>query len=68
MFPVVYNISLYLILYIHRNLYILMPYHYIALLSPFYSVVTTSFWAPKSLQMVAAAMKLKDTYSLEGKL
>ncbi|MCW1021160.1 hypothetical protein, partial [Streptococcus anginosus] len=26
------------------------------------------FWAPKSLQMVAAAMKLKDTYSLEGKL
>ena len=26
------------------------------------------FWAPKSLQMVAEAMKLKDTYSLEGKL
>ena len=26
------------------------------------------FWAPKSLQMVIAAMKLKDTYSLEGKL
>ena len=26
------------------------------------------FWAPKSLQMVAAAMKLKDAYSLEGKL
>ena len=25
------------------------------------------FWAPKSLQMVIAAMKLKDTYSLEGK-
>ena len=24
--------------------------------------------APKSLQMVMAAMKLKDTYSLEGKL
>ena len=24
--------------------------------------------APKSLKMVAAAMKLKDTYSLEGKL
>ena len=23
--------------------------------------------APKSLQMVTAAMKLKDTYSLEGK-
>ena len=26
------------------------------------------FWAPKSLQMLIAAMKLKDTYSLEGKL
>ena len=29
---------------------------------------TEFFWAPKSLQMVTAAMKLKDTYSLEGKL
>ena len=29
---------------------------------------TLLFWAPKSLQMVTAAMKLKDTYSLEGKL
>ena len=27
-----------------------------------------SFWAPKSLQIVTAAMKLKDTHSLEGKL
>ena len=27
-----------------------------------------NFWAPKSLQMVTAAMKLKDAYSLEGKL
>ena len=26
------------------------------------------FWAPKSLQMVIAAMKLKDAYSLERKL
>ena len=26
------------------------------------------FWAPKSLQMVTAAMKLQDAYSLEGKL
>ena len=26
------------------------------------------FWAPKSLQMVIAAMKLKDAYSLEEKL
>ena len=26
------------------------------------------FWAPKSLQMVIAAIKLKDAYFLEGKL
>ena len=26
------------------------------------------FWTPKSLQLVTAAMKLKDAYSLEGKL
>ena len=26
------------------------------------------FWAPKSLQMVIATMKWKDTYSLEGEL
>ena len=26
------------------------------------------FWAPKSLQMVTAAMKVKDAYSLEEKL
>ena len=30
--------------------------------------LTLFFWAPKSLQMVTAAMKLKDSYSLEGKL
>ena len=29
---------------------------------------TLFFWAPKSLQMVTEAMKLKDTYSLEEKL
>ena len=29
---------------------------------------TLIFWAPKSLQMVIAAMKLKDAYSMEGKL
>ena len=29
---------------------------------------TLFFWAPKSLQMVTAAMKLKDTYSSEEKL
>ena len=26
------------------------------------------FWAPKSLQIIIEAMKLKDAYSLEGKL
>ena len=30
--------------------------------------LTLFLGAPKSLQMVTAAMKLKDTYSLEGKL
>ena len=30
--------------------------------------LTLSFGAPKSLQMVTAAMKLKGAYSLEGKL
>ena len=29
---------------------------------------TLFFWAQKSLQMVTAAIKLKDAYSLEGKL
>ena len=31
------------------------------------TVLDFIFWAPKSLQMVTAAMKLKDAYSLEGK-
>ena len=30
--------------------------------------LTLFFWAPKSLQTVIAAMKLKDAYSLEEKL
>ena len=32
------------------------------------TVLDFIFWAPKSLQMVISAMKLKDAYSLEGKL
>ena len=32
------------------------------------TVADFTFWAPKSLQMVTVAMKLKDTYFLEGKL
>ena len=32
------------------------------------TVADFNFGAPKSLQMVIASMKLKDVYSLEGKL
>ena len=32
------------------------------------TVADFTFWAPKSLQMVTAAMKSKDTCSLEEKL
>ena len=32
------------------------------------TVLDFIFWAPKSLQMVTAAMKLKDAHSLEEKL
>ena len=32
------------------------------------TVTNFIFWAPKSLQMMIAAMKLKDAYFLEGKL
>ena len=32
------------------------------------TVTDLFFWSPKSLQLVTVAMKLKDTYSLEGKL
>ena len=31
-------------------------------------VADFTFWAPKSLQLVTVAMKLKDTCSLDGKL
>ena len=32
------------------------------------TVASLFFWAPKSRQMVITAIKLKDAYSLEGKL
>ena len=32
------------------------------------TVADFKIWAPKSLQMVTTAMKLKDAYSLEGML
>ena len=41
---------------------------YVPLRNQWKQCQTLSFWAPKSLQMVTAAMKLKDAYSLEGKL
>ena len=31
-------------------------------------IVAIFFWVPKSLRMVIAALTLKDSYSLEGKL
>ena len=37
-------------------------------MSLLFNMLSLFFWAPKSLQMVTAAMKLKDAYSLEGKL
>ena len=33
-----------------------------------FRILYDNYWAPKSLQMVAAAMKLKDSCSLKGKL
>ena len=43
-----------------------IPDHLICLL--WKQCQTLFFWTPKSLQMVTAAVKLKDAYSLEGKL
>ena len=45
------------------------PHHFMAnRRKPWKQCQTLFFGAPKSLQMVTAAMKLKDAYSLEGKL
>ena len=64
--------SLLFIYFINSSVYLLMPLSYPYLSSLCYLVrkqcQTLFFWAPKSLQMVIAAMKLKDAYSLEGKL
>ena len=43
-----------------------MEIHSETSLGPTWTVHEPLFWAPKSLQMVIAAMKLKDAYSLEG--
>ena len=40
----------------------------VEIVSDFIYLFVYLFIAPKSVQMVIAAMKLKDTYSLEGKL
>ena len=45
-----------------------MASHYCQHLGLFLFKVLVIFKAPKSLQMVIAAMKLKDAYCLEGKL
>jgi len=41
---------------------------YVCINDQFHSFLWLSNLAPKSLQMVIAAMKLKDAYFLEGKL
>ena len=54
---------------------------YVLIMTSLYALIMTSFlwltmsclwscgfWAPKSLQIMIAAMKLKDAYSLEEKL
>ena len=53
------------------NIQELRPWHLVPSLHGKYmgkQWLTLFFWAPKSLQMVIAAMKLKDAYSLEEKL
>ena len=45
-----------------------IPDHLTHLLRNLYTSQEETVRAPKSLQMVIAAMKLKDAYSLEGKL
>ena len=44
------------------------PHHFMAKMGKKMGTVTLFSWAPKSLQMVTAAMRLKDTCSLEEKL
>ena len=44
------------------------PRNQIALGKQWKQWLTLFFWAPKSLQIVIGAMKLKEAYSLEGKL
>ena len=68
------------LLAVHGTLKSLLEYHsskasilqcsafFMVQLSHPYFYFSLFFWALKSLQMVIAAMKLKDTYSLEGKL
>ena len=52
---------------IQKTDYGIWSHHFMA--NRWETVCQTLFvWAPKSLQMVIAAMKLKDTYSLGGKL
>ena len=46
-----------------------LSHHFMAEMGKQWKQCQTLFsWAPKSLQMVTAAMKLEDAYSLEGEL
>ena len=52
-----------------RRSWHLVPSLHVKLMGNQWKQWLTLFWgAPKSLQMVTEAMKLKDAYSLEGKL
>ena len=51
-----------------RSWHLVPPLHGEQMGKPWKQCQALFFGAPKSLQMVIAAMKLKDTYSLEGKL
>ena len=44
------------------------PHHFMGNRWGTVETVSDFFWAPKSLQMVISAMKLKDAYSFEGRL
>ena len=50
------------------NLNGIWSYHFMQIDGETMGTVTLFFGAPKSLQMVSAAMKLKDACSLGGKL
>ena len=55
--------------YINTFLYNIYTYFYIIYVYIYYFILNNVYsWASKSLQIVTAVMKLKDSFSLEGKL